>query len=144
MSSLLSDQENLPLKNYLKEHFSVFLQKDESFTLTFNQTQKPTQAYELTIDLLHHNQSYQISATGLIPISDVEHKEEALEYLMNALISYFEEFFQNKREVNLPLEYKEYFLFQKHIWLKGFIQKPHLNQAADEWLKTGFQDLSLE
>ena len=129
----LSVNEKLEIKHLFKENFSNNLQNDEEITINSDYTKE---ALYLTIILHNKDKSfYYPFETAFFRKDNKEHSQkEALEITLSFINNYFEDFFENNRNLYIAIDWTEYKISNAKIYAKAKLVNKKLEEEANKLL----------
>ncbi len=108
--------------------------RDERFTVSARMEDR-TVIVELALARLDQTFLYEMSAAKLVPADGSLSVAECLELCLDFLDWYLGRYFEEDRELLLPLDYQAHRIGEHEVLARGDVKNPLLDDAADAWLR---------
>lgn len=132
-ASLIDNEQNRHILDALNSRHGRML-RDERFSVSANLAEG---SVVLRLVLERHDRSfrYQMEAAREVPEDESRSVQETLELCLDFLDWYLGEYFDNERELLLPLDWQPHRFGDVEVLARGDVRNPSLDEAADAWLR---------
>lgn len=108
--------------------------RDERFTVTARMEDR-TVIVDLSLARLDQTFVYAMSAAKVVPEDGSLSVAETLDLCLDFLDWYLGRYFEEDRELLLPLDYQPHRIGEHEVLARGDEKRPLLDDAADAWLR---------
>lgn len=108
--------------------------RDEQFTV---EARPVGDTVVVSLMLLRRDRTFEYAMEAAIPVSEAGGMSPAdgLECCLDFLDWYLGEYFREKREILLPLDWQPHRFGDHEVQARGDLRNPALDEAADAWLR---------
>ena len=122
------------IEKTLKKRYGHYLRNEEFHVWVFGESDSVH--LRMYLDSVDGMSRYSVEI--LVPLKANNFTlREAIDLSLDFLGYYLDQFFEENRELLLPLDYQRYQLGSSHVYAKGDFTRPKLDQLADQILMEG-------
>lgn len=133
IASIIDSEQSRRIMDALNSRHGRML-REERFTVSAS-LQEGSVVLQLVLERHDRSFRYQMECAKEVPEDESRSVQETLELCLDFLDWYLGEYFDNARELILPLDWQTHRFGDVDILARGDVRNPSLDEAADAWLR---------